>query len=155
VGPLVGSGLLAPENADASVVGTVREHIQEDRVLLACLHCKEWDRRQQVRRVDDQPECPSCGSTRVAALNPWADEVLAAVRADEKDDDQQTRTERAYRAASLVQSHGTRAVVALATRGVGPSHAASINNPRENEEEFYRDVLERERNYATTKSVRD
>ena len=151
-----GRELLAPENADASVIETVRERIQEDRVLLACLHCKEWDRRQQVRRVDDQPECPSCGSTRVAALNPWADEVLAAVRADEKDDDQQKQTERAYRAASLVQSHGKRAVVALAARGVGPRNAAYIiNNHRENEEDFYRDILERERNYAKTKSFWD
>ncbi|PSP92420.1 helicase, partial [Halobacteriales archaeon QS_1_68_44] len=148
-----GRELLAPENADASVIETVKERIQGDRVLLACLHCREWDRRQQVRRVDDQPECPECGSTRVAALNPWADEVLAAVQADEKDDDQRKQTERAYRAASLVQSHGKRAVIALAARGVGPRNAAYvINNHRENEEDFYRDILERERNYAKTKS---
>ena len=82
--------------------------------------------------------------------------MLAAVRAGEKDDDQQKRTERAYRAASLVQSHGKRAVVALAARGVGPRNAAYIiNNHRENEEDFYRDILERERNYAKTKSFWD
>ncbi len=151
-----GKELLAPENADASVIETVKQRIQEDRVLLACLHCKEWDRRQQVRRVDDQPECPACGSTRVAALNPWADEVLEAVRADERDDEAEKQTERAYRAASLVQSHGKKAVIALAARGVGPRNAAYvINNHRENEEDFYRDILERERNYAKTNSFWD
>ncbi len=151
-----GRELLSPENADASVIETVKERIQSDRVLLACLHCQEWGRRQQVRRVDEQPECPNCGSTRVAALNPWADEVLEAVRSEEKDDEQQKQTERAYKAASLVQSHGKKAVVALAARGVGPRNAAYIiNNHREDETDFYRDILERERQYAKTKSFWD
>jgi len=148
-----GRELLSPENADASVVETVKERIMGDRVLLACLHCKEWDRRQTVERVPEQPECPSCGSTRIAALNPWADEVLDAVRANEKTDEQDEKTQRAYRAASLVQSHGKKAVIALAARGVGPRNAAYvINNHREDEAEFYRDIIERERQYARTKS---
>jgi ATP-dependent Lhr-like helicase len=151
-----GRELLSPENADASVVETVKERIMSDRVLLACLHCKEWDRRQTVERVPDQPECPNCESTRIAALNPWAEEVLEAVRAAEKDDEQQKQTERAYRAASLVQSHGKQAVIALAARGVGPRNAAYIiNNHREDEMDFYRDIIERERQYAKTKSFWD
>ncbi|MEF8913070.1 DEAD/DEAH box helicase [Natronomonas sp.] len=151
-----GRELLSPENADASVIETVKERIQEDRVLLACLHCNDWDRRQQVHRVDDQPECPKCESTRIAALNPWADEVLESVKSGDKDDEQQKQTERAYKAASLVQSHGKKAVIALAARGVGPRNAAYIiNNHRENEEDFYRDILQRERQYAKTKSFWD
>jgi len=148
-----GRELLSPENADASVIQTVRERIQSDRVILLCLHCREWDRRQQVGRVRDQPECPECGSTRVAALNPWADEVVEAVRADGKDGEQEQMTERAYRAGSLVQTHGKQAVVALAARGVGPHNAARIiNRLREDEDEFYRDILRQEREYARTQS---
>ncbi|CCQ35974.1 ATP-dependent DNA helicase [Natronomonas moolapensis 8.8.11] len=153
-----GRELLSPQNADASVVETVRERIMNDRVLLACLHCEEWDRRQTVERVDEQPECPACGSTRVAALNPWADEVLESVRTgeDRKDDEQRKQTERAHRAASLVQSHGKKAVIALAARGVGPRNAAFvINNHREDEDDFYRDIIERERQYARTNSFWD
>jgi len=152
-GRSAGRELLSPENADASVIQTVRERIQGDRVILCCLHCKEWDRRQQVGRVRDQPECPQCGSTRIAALNPWADEVVAAVRADGKDDEQEKMTERAYRAGSLVQTHGKQAVIALAARGVGPHNAARIiNRLREDEDEFYRDILRQEREYARTQS---
>ena len=148
--------LLAPENADAGVIETVRERIRDDRVLLACLHCQEWDRTQQVRRVPDQPECPNCGSTQVAALNPWADEVLEAVRAKEKDDEQEKMTQRAYRAGSLVQGHGKQAVIALAARGVGPRNAALIINcHREDEDDFYRDILEKEREYARTQAFWD
>ncbi|MBX0303802.1 DEAD/DEAH box helicase [Haloarcula salinisoli] len=151
-----GRELLSPENADASVIQTVKERIQSDRVILLCLHCKEWDRRQQVGRVRDQPECPECGSTRIAALNPWADEVVAAVRADDKEDEQEKMTERAYRSGSLVQTHGKQAVTALAARGVGPHNAARIiNRLREDEDEFYRDILRQEREYARTQSFWD
>jgi ATP-dependent Lhr-like helicase len=151
-----GKELLAPENADASVIETVRERIAEDRVRLLCLHCREWERTQQVGRVAEQPKCPTCGSTRVAALNPWAEEVAAAVRADEKDDEQEKATRRAYRAASLVQTHGKRAVIALAARGVGPHNAARIiSKLREDEDDFYRDILAQERQYARTKSFWD
>ncbi|MFC4438138.1 MULTISPECIES: DEAD/DEAH box helicase [Natrialbaceae] len=151
-----GKELLAPENADASVIETVKERIRDDRVILLCTHCHEWKVKTKVRRVADQPECPECGSTRIASLNPWADEVVKAVRAEEKDEEQEEMTERAFKSASLVQSHGKQAVVAMAARGVGPHNAALIiSKLRENEEDFYRDILSKEREYARTQSFWD
>ncbi|WP_418284040.1 DEAD/DEAH box helicase [Halorubrum sp. DTA46] len=155
-GRSAGTEFLVPENADADVIETIRERIRNDRVICFCLHCADWNHTTKVRRVRDQPECPECGSTRVAALNPWDDETVAAVRATEKDDEQERRTKRAHRAASLVQTHGKRAVIALAARGVGPHNAARIiNKLREDEDEFYRDVLRQEREYARTQSFWD
>ncbi len=151
-----GKELLAPENADASIIETVKDRIRDDRVILLCTHCTEWLSRTKVRRVPDQPECPKCGSTRIASLNPWADDVVEAVRAERKDDEQKAQTERAFHAASLVQSHGKQAVIAMAARGVGPYNAARIiNKLRENESEFYRDILRQERQYARTQSFWD
>ena len=151
-----GQELLVPENADASVIETLKERLRNDRILLCCCHCTEWDHTTKVRRVREQPECPDCGSTRIAALNPWAEEVVTAVRVDEKNSEQERQTKRAYRAANLVQSHGKQAVIALAARGVGPDTAARIiNNFREDEAEFYRDILAEERQYARTQSFWD
>jgi len=155
-GRSAGRELLAPENADASVIETVRERLHNDRVILCCLHCQDWETKRKVRRVRDQPECPACGSTRIAALNPWANEVVSAVKATDKDDEQEKQTRRAYRAGNLVQSHGKQAVLALAARGVGPHNAARIiSKLREDESEFYRDILEQERQYARTQSFWD
>ncbi|GAB6878589.1 DEAD/DEAH box helicase [Halorubrum gandharaense] len=155
-GRSAGKEFLVPDNADADVIETVKERIREDRVRLLCLHCDDWSHRTKVRRVRDQPECPECGSTRIAALNPWDEETEAAVRAAEKDDEQERLTKRAHRSASLVQTHGKQAVIAMAARGVGPHNAARIiNRLRENEEEFYRDVLRQEREYARTQSFWD
>jgi ATP-dependent Lhr-like helicase len=151
-----GRELLAPENVDADVVETVRERIRNDRVRLVCLNCREWERRTKVRRVSDQPQCPDCGATRVAALHPAAEEVFAALRTDDPDDDAEKRVRRAYRNASLVQAHGKQAIRAMAARGVGPDTAARIiNRHREEEDDFYRDVLAQERQYARTKSFWD
>ncbi|APE95221.1 DEAD/DEAH box helicase [Halodesulfurarchaeum formicicum] len=148
-----GSELLTPENADASVIETVRERIQEDEVRLVCLHCLEYDRETTVKRVRDQPQCPHCESTQIAALSPYADDVVSALKAQDKDEEQERLTERAYRNASLVQGHGKQAVIALSARGVGPENAARIiNRHRESESDFYRDILEREREYARTKA---
>jgi ATP-dependent Lhr-like helicase len=155
-GRSAGKELLSPQNADTSVIDTVKKRITEDRVLLLCCHCTEWTRTQEVGRVPDRPECPKCGSTRVAALNPWADEVVEAVRAREKTPEQEKMTRRAYRAANMVQTHGKKAVIALAARGVGPHNAAQIiNKHRESEDDFYRDIIEKERQYARTKSFWD
>ena len=155
-GRSAGQELLTPENADASVIQTVKERIQNDRVILFCLHCQDWTRKTPVKRVPDQPQCPECESTRVAALNPWDEETVSAVRSGDKDEEQEKQTQRAYRAGSLVQSHGKQAVIALAARGVGPHNAARIiNKLREDETEFYRDILSREREYARTRSFWD
>jgi ATP-dependent Lhr-like helicase len=151
-----GRELLVPENADASVIQAVKDRIANDRVVLLCLHCTEWKRRTKVRRVSDQPTCPECGSTRIAALKPWEDDVVQAVRSNDKSEEQDRLTRRAHRNASLVQSHGRQAVVALAARGVGPQTAARIiGKLRRDEDDFYRDILEQERRYARTRSFWD
>jgi ATP-dependent Lhr-like helicase len=122
-------------------------------VLLFCVHCKDWNRRQEVGKIREPIKCPKCGSTRVAALNPWADEVVKATRAEEKDSEQERMTRKAFKSANLVQEHGMKAVRALAARGVGPQTAARIISKfREDEADFYRDILEQERQYARTKS---
>jgi ATP-dependent Lhr-like helicase len=47
-------------------------------------------------------------------------------------------------------------VIALAARGVGPRNAALIiNRHRESEDDFYRDILEKEREYARTQAFWD
>jgi ATP-dependent Lhr-like helicase len=151
-----GRDLLAPEDADASVIETVKERLQEDRVRLFCLHCAGWERTTKVKRAPEDPECPDCGSTRIAALHPMAEEVVGAVQSADKSEEQADMTERAHRRANLVQAHGKQAIIALTARGVGPTNAARIiAKLRENEEEFYRDILAREREYARTRSFWD
>ncbi len=81
----------------------------------------------------------------------------AALLEKKKPDTGERRTIRAlYTNASLVRTHGKRAVLALVARGVGPDTATRILRvPHVDELEFLRAILAAEVNYARTRRFWD
>lgn len=150
-----GRELMAPETADRSIVLALKERIMNDHVILFCLNCRQYSSKRKVKDVDDRPVCPVCNSRMIAALKPWekeeADLVKKAVKQTLGEADM-TKVKRVYRNGNLVLSHGRMAVIALASRGLGPESAARvIGRQREDEEDFYRDILKAERDYVRTR----
>lgn len=149
-----GRELLSPDRADRSILLMLKNRIMNDRVILFCVNCQKWVSRRKVKNVPDIPECPLCGSRMIAALKPWEDEEIKIVQ--KRRDEEKNRAKRVYKNANLVLSHGKAAVIALASRGVGPDAASRIiRKLRRSEDEFYADIFDAERNYVRTKRFWD
>ncbi|BAI60201.1 putative ATP-dependent helicase [Methanocella paludicola SANAE] len=149
-----GRELMAPETADRSILMALKDRIMNDHVLLFCLNCKQYSAKKRVEDVEDPPVCPVCGSKLIAALKPWERDEMELAKHPEKlkAEDDKIKVKRVYRNANIVLSHGKKAVIALASRGLGPETASRvIAKLKEDEDDFYRDILRAERDYVRTR----
>lgn len=147
--------LLIPERADRSILLALESRLMNDNVLLFCLSCKKYEVKKAVKNVDERPTCPHCESRLIAALKPWEKEEIAIYKKSGKSKEEKVRANRAHRNANLVLSYGKKAVIALAARGVGPEKAAQLLRKMKEGEEFYKGILEAERNYVVTRRFWD
>lgn len=147
--------LITPQRADHSILMALKKRLEEESLHMSCLNCQtQW--RLKTREAGRCIVCHKCGGQMVAALNGYNRDSIKLVRKNNPKEDEEKELKRLYKNASLVQSYGRKAMLALAGRGIGADTAARIlASFTENEDEFLRDILNAEINYARTKRFWD
>jgi len=148
--------VLATEQDESLIIDALRNRIFNDRVILFCMSCKNWESVRRVKTIiefgTESLVCPFCSSRLIAALKPWETEEIKLMKNSDSETGTNERVKRLYRNANLVLSHGLLAVIALAARGVGPEVASKIiRQSKDADHDFYRNILEQERRYTRTK----
>ncbi|NPA76269.1 MAG: DEAD/DEAH box helicase [Candidatus Diapherotrites archaeon] len=142
--------LVNPDTPEHTILDLFKKRVLEKEVTLLCTSCGTHFRRK-VKDVADRPKCIRCGSPMVAVVHDPEDawKILQKKRPSKKD---QTRIMELIRNAELVGEFGKRAIITMAVPGIGSQTAARILRvPYQNDDEFWKALLDAERTYFRTK----
>ncbi len=148
--------IMKPAMPHEEIFKAFRKRLLTTRVRLLCMNCADYNLVKEARAVDEEPECPKCGSRLIAALHrsqqKVEDIVKKRLKKKELNPEDLHTFQTARRSADLVIVYGKKAVVTLAGRGVGPETAARIlSRMHTSKEKLLRDILEAEKTFARTK----
>jgi|Deesub1362A_J573_1020465.scaffolds.fasta_scaffold00320_16 ATP-dependent Lhr-like helicase len=128
--------ILAVRSSEA-ILKAFKKRLQNETCRIHCLNCKA----SYTEKVENfnQFKCIRCGSRMIAVFN-------------SRRDIKEFRKEELFKLANLVMGHGKRAVYALSTYGIGADTAARIlSRFYPTEDDFFKALIEAERNYVRTR----
>lgn len=147
--------LISPARADKTLLAAIEERLKDERVVLGCLNCRQWQAETRVKRAAAMRKCPKCGGILLGVTRPWhesAKRLLGRSKAAPLDEEERKEMAKLATSANLLADHGERALLALAARGVGPDTAGRIlAKQAEGHDAFLRAILEAEITYARTR----
>lgn len=147
---------VAPDSLGKSSYQRMKATIFGTDVSLLCMKCGADQGETTVGDLAEEPKCGSCGSGLLVPCY-WGSAKLSDLvrKRDARGpltEEERSELSRARRGADLVLSYGKKAVVAQTVYGIGPQTASRIlAEMREDEEAFYRDLLEAKIRFVTTR----
>jgi ATP-dependent Lhr-like helicase len=156
VDKIVPHNLLRPALPTQPLADIVKERLMSTNVRLVCIFNADWESVRTVKTLPEVIRCPKCRSTLIAVAY-HGDQELLSIAVKKRNHvklspEEEIRWSRSWRSASLVQTAGRKAILAMAARGVGPITASRILRRHvRNEAEFYSEILKAEREYQRTR----
>jgi len=147
---------VAPDSLGKSSYQRMKASIFGTDVSLLCVKCGTDQGATTVGDLGEEPKCVACGSGLLvpcywgtAKLEDLVKKREAKAPLNEKE---RAELSKARRSADLVLSYGKKAVVAQTVYGIGPQTASRIlAEMHDDEEAFYRDLLEAKIRFVTTR----
>jgi len=138
----------------------VKERLHNERIRLICMNCASWETIRTVKTLPDKVECPKCGSVLVGITYPNQTNVTKVLRKYKSGrkltGEEEKIIRKLWKTANLLVASGKKALIVLAARGVGPETAAKILSKKyDDENDFYLEILNAEREYIRTRAFWD
>lgn len=148
--------LIGPEKPDIQILDVFEKRLMSKKVKLVCMNCGNWTMTMPVKDLPDELRCQKCKAKLIAAVHPSRIEVDNIIKKKLKGSDltgeELAKWNRMNKISDLIIVYGKKAVIALAARGVGPKTAVRILRGMYNDEkEFFKTLLEAERQFIRTK----
>lgn len=148
--------IIGPEKPEAEIFKLFKKRLLGTKVRLVCVNCGDWSQTFASGEVTDSVKCGKCDSRLLATVNPKFSEaeklVKKALKNLELSPDERKRWETSKSNAELFMTYKTKAVIALAARGVGPATGRRILAKwYKDEDSFLRAILEAERQFVKTR----
>ena len=148
--------LMPPNKALATLAEVMKARLFEKEVRLICLHCTEWQAIRKIKYLPEEIRCPKCGAKAVGIAHPNQVKLLKIIKKWKKGlklkYNEQDEVEKFRKTVGLIMTYGKKAIIALSAKGIGPTVAARIlRKYHEDEEDFYLDILEAEKQYLRTR----
>ena len=147
---------VAPDSLGRSSFQRMKASIFGTDVSLLCVKCGTDQGETTVGDLGEEPKCVNCGSGLLVPCYWGTAKLSELIRKREAKaplgGEERAELAKARRGADLVLSYGKKAVVAQSVYGIGPQTASRIlAEMHDDEEAFYRDLLEAKIRFVTTR----
>lgn len=147
--------VMKPLMPEKEIYNAFKKRLLNTSVRLICVNCGDYMNIKPVKKVEEQPECPKCGSRLIAAVRRGfrsaSDIVKKKIKKKHMNEEEMKEFQNIRRSADLVIVYGKKAVVTLAGRGVGPQTAARILSTLPDRKKLFAEILHAEKEFARTK----
>ena len=147
--------IVGASRPEAEIFELFKKRLLNTSVKLVCMNCGQWQQTFLVKEVDERIKCKKCEAKLLAIVSPANQEAQKLLKKSMRgalSKIEKKRLDKLIQTADLFLVYGSRAVKALAARGIGPETAKKLlARFYKDEDEFLKAILEAERNYLRTK----
>ena len=145
----------SPLSIERGVLELIKERLDKTKHRLICIRCGKWERLVETREIVESISCKVCGSrlitTTFSSDYELSKIILNKLKGSEINPEQNHKFERAWKAASLINNFGKKALTVLSGYGIGVETAARILRNYVDDENLYKNIYDAERQYVTTR----
>ncbi|MEM5792931.1 MAG: hypothetical protein QXY45_01040, partial [Candidatus Aenigmatarchaeota archaeon] len=147
-----GSEIIGSGKPDNQIIEIFSNRLNNKIVRLVCLNCGEWSQIYLIKELPQEIRCQNCKAKLIGLTGRMQTDSVNIIKKKIRGLPLDIEEERRYKSLSqtsdLIIVYGKKAVMALATRGIGPKTAKRVlSRMYEDEKDFLKTLLEAERTF--------